>query len=332
MRRSKKWINDKTRQDRSWNYHPHLFHCLIDLGIFSRAARSANAAHRAHRVAVANSLSAVDPIYFITHMRFNRPALVIATLAVLVLCGCVLFYFLSSQSLSMSAPPPAEEPGNVQATAPVEGDEPGAVEATALPTSELLTSIVPEVTAQPALPERRRLTLEFPPQIRAGDTDVVRLTLEVDDLGNVTPTAEIGGNVVTGKVVEIPNLYESHHVIAEARFDIAGMEVRPSELISEPLSQGSSATFYWSIRPEAVGSYRGTIWLYLRFVDKQTGEESRKTISAQIVEMEAVNFLGFSGALARTTGVVGSVVGTIIGFPFFEDILKSLIKRRNKPK
>lgn len=251
-------------------------------------------------------------------MRFNRRALIASILAVLVLCGCILYYFLSSQSISGSSPPPGEEPGAIEATAP-------------LP-SELATSVVPEATAQPALPERRRLTLEFPPQIRAGDTDVVRLTLEVDDLGNLTPTAQIGGHVVSGEVVEIPNLYESHHVIAEARFDIAGMEVRPPELISEPLSQGSSATFYWSVRPQGVGSYRGTIWLYLRFVDKQTGEESRKTISAQIVEMETVNFLGFSGEGARTTGVVGSVVGTIIGFPFFEDIVKFLIKRRNKPK
>ncbi|HLO16895.1 MAG TPA: hypothetical protein VK206_18820, partial [Anaerolineales bacterium] len=173
----------------------------------------------------------------------------------------------------------------------------------------------------------RRLTLEFPPQIRAGDSDVIRLTLEVDDLGNITPTARIGGNTVTGQVVEIPNLYESHHVIAEARFDIAGLEVRPTELVSEPLTQGTSATFYWSVRPQEAGVYRGTIWFYLRFVNKQSGEESRRTVSAQIVEIKAVNFLGLSANFARTTGVLGSVLGTIIGFPFLEDIVKFFFKR-----
>jgi hypothetical protein len=174
------------------------------------------------------------------------------------------------------------------------------------------------------------LTLEFPPRIRAGDSDVVRLTLEVDELGNLTPTAEAGGNVITGEVIEIPNLYESHHVVAEARFDIAGMEIRPTELISEPLAQGTSATFYWSVRPQDVGSYRGTIWLYLRFVEKSGGAESRKTVSVQIVEIEAVNLLGLSGAFARLAGVVGSVVGTVIGFPFFEDIIKIFFRRRLK--
>ena len=186
------------------------------------------------------------------------------------------------------------------------------------------------VTAQPALPERRFLTLEFPPKIKAGDSDIIRLTLEVDDQGNIVPTAEIEGNVVTGEVIEIPNLYETHHVIAEARFDIAGIEVRPTEVISEPISQGQTAVFYWSVRPQDVGVYRGTIWLYMRFVDKSSGEESQKTVSAQTVEIEAVNFLGLSANLARSTGVVGSIVGTILGLPFFEDIVKFLFRNRLK--
>jgi hypothetical protein len=252
-------------------------------------------------------------------MRINNRTLIISIIiAVAILGGCAVIYLLTSQRSATSAIPPdsSNQPGAVQATAP-------------LP-SELATSSSPQITALPALPERRRLTIEFPPRMRAGDSDVVRLTLEVDELGNVTPTAQIGGNVITGEVVEIPNLYESHQVIAETRFDIAGLEIRPAELVSEPLSPGSSVTFYWSIRPPEVGDYRGTIWLYLHFVNKLNGEESRKTISAQIVEIEAVNFLGLSGSFARTTGVVGSVVGTVIGFPFLEDVVKIILKKRNR--
>ena len=208
--------------------------------------------------------------------------------------------------------------------------EPAAPEPTA--PQPILNPTSAPVTAQPALPERRYLALEYPPRVRAGDSDIVRLTLEVDDLGNITPTAEIEGNVVTGEVIEIPNLYETHHVIAEARFDIAGMEVRPSELISAPISQGQTAVFYWSIRPEEVGVYRGTVWLYLRFVDKSSAEESRNTVSVQIVEIEAVNFLGLSANLARATGMVGSVVGTVLGLPFFEDVLKGLFRKLGRRK
>ena len=187
-------------------------------------------------------------------------------------------------------------------------------------------------TALPAIPEQRRLTLEFPPQICVGDSDIVRLTLEVDDLGNITPTAQLEGNVVTGEVVEIPNLYETHHVIAEAKFDIAGLQVSPSELSSQTLSKGQTVNFYWSVRPTDVGIYRGTVWFYLRFVDKVSGEESRRTVSAQIVEIEAVNVLGFPVNIVRTVGGVGSVIGAVIGFPFFEDIVKFIFKSRKRKK
>ena len=185
-------------------------------------------------------------------------------------------------------------------------------------------------TPQPALPEKRFLSLEFPPRIRAGDSDIVRLTLEADDLGNFTPTAETSGNVITGKVVEVPNLYETHQVIAEARFDIAGMDVRPSDIISTPISQGQAAVFYWSVRPQEVGHYRGTIWLSLRYIDKLTGEETRKTVSAQIVEIEAVNLLGLPANLVRATGMAGSVIGMVLSIPFFESLLKFLVRRTGR--
>ena len=250
-------------------------------------------------------------------MRTSTRTLVFSIiLGVAVLCGCAIVYLFASQPLAGSAPPDGGEPI-------------GAAPTESLP-SELPTSAVPVSTLQPALPERRRLTLEFPPQIRAGDSDVVRLTLEVDDLGGITPTAEIGGNAITGELIEMPNLYETHHVIAEARFDMAGMEISPPDVSSQTLAQGQSVTFYWSIRPRETGVYRGTVWLYLRFRNKQSGEESRKAVSAQLVEVEAVNLLGFSGNFARTTGVIGSVVGTVIGFPFIEDIVKLLIKGRKK--
>jgi hypothetical protein len=240
-------------------------------------------------------------------LRNPLPLLLAATVLLLSILACA----------GSGSAPSDEEPSAGEApiaTAPMPVENPGDS----------------EPTAQPALPERRFLTLEFPPQIKAGDSDIIRLTLEVDDQGNIVPTAEIEGNVVTGEVIEIPNLYETHHVIAEARFDIAGLEVRPTEVISEPIAQGQTAVFYWSVRPQDVGVYRGTIWLYMRFVDKSSGEESQKTVSAQTVEIEAVNFLGLSANLARSTGVVGSIVGTILGLPFFEDILKFLLKKRSK--
>ena len=269
-------------------------------------------------------------------MRSNWPWLLLILGGVALLCSCAAIFLYLSLSLGGSASAPVvgiDEPAATELVGATE--EPADVEPTQLlPVTTLpavsATAQLPVFTPQPAIHEARRLTLEFPPTIRSGDSDIVRLTLEVDDLGNITPTAQFEEHVVTGGIVQIPNLYESHHVVAESRFDLAGMEVRPADLISIPLAPGQSATFSWSIRPPDTGLYRGTIWLYLRFVDKLNGEESQITVSAQIVEIEAVNFLGLSGNFARTTGLIGSVVGTIIGIPFFEDIVKYLYRRRAK--
>jgi len=237
--------------------------------------------------------------------------------------GCVLFLaIMACAGGTGSAPVPTGG-----------GQEP----VVALPTQQLALTKTPSVvetvpTVLPAIPERRRLTVEYPLKIRAGDSDVIILTLEVDDQGNITPTAQFEGNVVTGEVIEIPDLYESHNVIAEAKFDVAGLQISPPDLISQTLSRGQSLNFYWSVRPTDVGVYRGTIWFYLRFVDKVSGEESRRTVSAQIIEIEAVNFLGLSAKFVRTAGGVGSVIGAVVGFPFFEDIVKFLFRRKRRPK
>jgi hypothetical protein len=181
---------------------------------------------------------------------------------------------------------------------------------------------------QPAIPESRRLTLEFPPVIRTGDSTRIRLQLEVNDQGNITPTAIIGGNVVSGEVVEIPNLYETHNVVAEARLDMAGMEVQPPGTISEPLLPGQPVTFYWSIRPNESGNFEGTAWLHLRFIPKIGGEESRIPVSAQFLEIEVRSLLGFMPAnMARGFGVLGSAVGSVLGFPFVGDVAKWLWSR-----
>ena len=213
--------------------------------------------------------------------------------------------------------------GSVESAAPAPAEP--VVEATSQ------SSQPTQIAAPPAIPEYRRLTLEFPPKMRAGvEGDIVRLTLEVDDLGNITSTAQIEGNVVAGETIEIPDLYETHNVIAEARLDLAGMDVKPSEAILEPLTRGRSATFYWSIRPQEPGTYRGTVWLHLNFENKSTGEKDRIAVSAQIVEIEAVDFFGLSVNVVRTSGVIGSIVGGVIGFPFIEDIIKFIFKRRRK--
>lgn len=245
------------------------------------------------------------------------------------LAGAVVFLssVVCGGALPAAAPQPSVdlgEPSGGGAAATAAPVQPAAP-APATPTFGAATPAPPALA--PAIPERRRVTLKYPGHIRLGDSDIVRLTLEVDTLGNITPTAETAGNVVTGQTVQIPNLYETHSVIAEARLDLAGVDVRPSDVVSEPLMPGQSVTFYWSVHPPGGGTYRGTAWLFLLFIDKTTGEQSRIPLSAQTVQISTSNLLGLSGGVARTAGGIGSFVGAVLGFPFVTDVLKWLLKR-----
>jgi hypothetical protein len=180
-----------------------------------------------------------------------------------------------------------------------------------------------EIGQAPGIREARMLSLEWPPKIRAGDSDVIRLTLEVDDLGNMTPTAEIAGHESRGEIVFIPNIYETHHVIASARLDIAGLQIIPNDLIEQPLLPGESIDYYWSVMTDRIGTFRGTVWLYLRFLPLDGGEETQKPLTAQVIEIKSVNLLGLGGTPARLLGSLGIVVSGLLGM---DDIL-SLLKK-----
>jgi hypothetical protein len=164
---------------------------------------------------------------------------------ILLLTGLALV--TASLACGFASAPEAAAPEMTAPAEPEEATEGESPPPVSLPTP---TAASGEVEPQPAIPESRRLTLEFPPVMRAGDSTRIRLQLEVDAQGNLTPTAVVEGNVVTGEVVEIPNLYETHNVVAEARLDMAGMEVQPQGMVSEPLLPGQAVIVLLECSPQ----------------------------------------------------------------------------------
>lgn len=252
---------------------------------------------------------------------FPLLALIVITVAA-VSCGGAP---AATEEAPATEVPASEEP----VTEPT--DEQPSTPASATSTPEVLVPSTDEEEPAPALLEFRRLTLEYPPMIKLGSgSDVIILTLDVDEQGNITPTAQFEGNVVEGDVIPIPNLYETHIVTAEAYYQVAGLSVEPPGSSFRPLKQGERVTFTWSVRAQEVGNYRGTIWLFLNFENRASGGQDRKEISAQIFDIKVVDLFGFSSNFVKASGVVGSVLGTIVGFPFFKEIVKYLFERMTK--
>lgn len=252
---------------------------------------------------------------------FPLLALIVITV-VAVSCGGAP---AATEETPATAVPASEEP----ATEPTE--EQPSTPASATSTPEVLVPPTGEEEPAPALLEFRRLTLEYPPTIKLGSgSEIIILTLDVDEQGNITPTAQVEGNVVEGDVIPIPNLYETHIVTAEAYYQVAGLTVEPPGSSFRPLKQGERVTFTWSVRAQDVGTYGGAIWLFLNFENRITGEQDRKEISVQIFDIKVVDLFGFSSNFVKASGVVGSVLGVIVGFPFFKEIVKYLFERMTK--
>ena len=143
-------------------------------------------------------------------------------------------------------------------------------------------------------PETRRLTLQFPTSLRLGDSGVIKLSLETEEtLASNSLTAESTAQETAGQAATVPNIYQTHNVIAEADADLPGVQTRPSGPVSEPLLPGESITFLWSVRPSEPAMYRGTVWLFLNFVDKVTGARTRLALAAPSVQIQAAGLPRF---------------------------------------
>jgi hypothetical protein len=181
----------------------------------------------------------------------------------------------------------------------------------------------------PVIPERRLIKLEWPERVRAKDSDVIVLSLLIDDEGSVLST-QIPGHSVDELPVEIPNLYDSHNVVAVARLDLAGIDSWRDEL-REPVRPGRPVTFTWSVRAEEAGQYRGVVWLWMEFVPKDGGPVDSMTLLSRLIEIDAVTVLGLPGWLGRLVGGTGLLVSTVLGYPFVQAFVERLFRKRQVP-
>jgi hypothetical protein len=202
-----------------------------------------------------------------------------------------------------------------------------------LTTSEALKTDQPSLASAlsqaPAIPEDRWLSLEWPSTIRVGDSNVIRMSLEMSEAEKITPTAQVEGREIHGETARFPNLYATHNVIAEARLDISGLQVAPAYEIVETLRPGKAVRFYWSIRSYGLGTFQGTVWLHLHFISTKGEIESQLPITAQRIEIRSVSFLGLGGFNARLLGSMGTLAGSVLGLDPVISWLWKLVGRKS---
>lgn len=179
--------------------------------------------------------------------------------------------------------------------------------------------------------EARILVTEWPEVLRVGDPAPIRMLIEPAEPGATGSNLDGDPNQVQADENPGQNRAETYQTVAEARLELDKMEYRPTGVISEALLPGKSARFSWSVRSSDEGIFPGTIWLHMQYIPRNGGEELRKVISAQTIEIRADEFLGLSGNSARILGAIGLVLGAMIGLDIFSLIPKWLSSKKTNP-
>lgn len=184
----------------------------------------------------------------------------------------------------------------------------------------------------PPPPESRAVELDYPLTLRLGDSDVIRLALVIAPGGYLTPTAEGGGHNAIGEPVQIPNLYDTHNLTAIARLDSIGLNIdRPGDW-EQPLLPGEAVAWRWTISAAEPGRQRANLIIHLRFVPKAGGDVLQKELWARTLTIQTTDVFGLPAALAKGLGLFGSLLGSILSFPFAEKFYSWLWdKIRRKP-
>ncbi len=162
---------------------------------------------------------------------------------------------------------------------------------------------------------RLTIQLETPQYLRLGDAGLFRLSLLLEENSGAPGEPSLPGSSGLPAEMFSPTKLT---MIAEARLDLAGVEVRPDQEISEPLFPGKPLTFYWSVRATQAGEYHGVAWLHLRLITD--GEETRLPLSAQEVRLQVRTLWGLSAHTARWLSLFWGIMTFLLGFPYLKEI------------
>lgn len=262
----------------------------------------------------------------------------------LLLClVLVLAVWLASCAPSAPTQPPQTTPsiiGTVPAAEATEG-LPEPTEAVAATQAPAVLTPTPAATFLPgtqapgptatALVEARVVELEWPPQMRLGESDVVRLAL-VPSAGGYAVITEFDEHTTLTQTVAIEQL-TGYELWGVARLDAAGFSHSPAGDQPQRLLLGSTATWRWTLQPNNAGQQRLSIQLRLRWAPLPTNPSPPRevTLYTRAFTVQVLSFLGLTAREAGMLGMVGLAFGGTLSLPLAVYALRPRLGRRPLP-
>jgi hypothetical protein len=181
----------------------------------------------------------------------------------------------------------------------------------------------PDSTATaPELREERMLEVEWPPQMRIGDSDTLRLSLLPSQDG-YTVTTEFEEHAAQNSAVSVARV-EGYSLWAAARVDAANFVLSPEGEQVRALPAGSAVTWRWNLTPRSTGRQRVSLILLLRWIPLEAGPGSvrERELYSRSLTVEVISFLGLSARQAAVAGVAGLGFGGAFTVPLVVFLLR----------
>jgi hypothetical protein len=182
--------------------------------------------------------------------------------------------------------------------------------------------------------------VEWPERILKGKSEFIRLSLvmatEEAHLTGTSPsetgaplptptrTPEPGYERDTFAEVSVDNLYDTHNIFAIAHVESTGLGLDSAKEV--PLTPGEPAAFTWTL-PEGAnpGQYWVSLTLKLRYEPKNGSLPEENFLWEDVLTINVTTLMGLSGPPAQLVGGLGSVLGSVLAFPFIEELAGKLV-------
>lgn len=180
------------------------------------------------------------------------------------------------------------------------------------PADAKATDTPPPAAAVSAI-ESRLVELEYPQQMRLGDSDIIRLSIMPTQEG-YTLTLEFPEHTALTRTVDVRR-HPGYDLSVVARLDGVGFDLSPQGEQINALPPGEEVTWRWTLTPRAAGQQRASVSLILRWTPQAgtAGSVRESLIYSKGININVTALLGMTTAQAAANGFVGLLLGGGMG-------------------
>lgn len=176
-----------------------------------------------------------------------------------------------------------------------------------------------------AIVERRSIEVEWPPDMRLGDSDIIRLSL-IPTSGGYTPQLEFEDHELEVEAEEIPYI-SGFDAFAIARMDAVGFEFSPEGDQERRIMPGQILNWRWSISPQNPGTHRLSLQMRIRWVPIDNGRIKELPLWDRGFEINVNAPFGVSASQARILGMLGILIGGTMVLPLAQFAVKRRLEK-----